>query len=85
MGEYTLSERNKVDHCARVDDFTFTVRTAGGSGSQNVPGTNLATLKLKDSVTGRASILECRVEGGGEATQITSVFLDSVRKHNNTE
>jgi hypothetical protein len=25
IGEYTHSERNQVDHCARVDDFIFAV------------------------------------------------------------
>jgi hypothetical protein len=59
IGEYTHSERNQVDHCARVDDFTFAVESKGIIS--NVPGSGLAMLKLEDTIEGRRSILECRV------------------------
>jgi hypothetical protein len=57
VGEYTQSERNHVNHCARVDDFTFTVENK--RAISNVPGSGLAMLKLEDSIEGRRSILEC--------------------------
>jgi hypothetical protein len=48
-----------VDHCARVDDFTFAVEIKGATS--NVPGSGLAMLKSEDTTEGRRSILECRV------------------------
>jgi hypothetical protein len=60
IGEYTHSEPHQVDHCARVDDFTFAVEVAGVV--RNVPGSGLALLRLPDSATGREAILECRVK-----------------------
>jgi hypothetical protein len=59
IGEYTHSERNQVNHCVRVDDATFAVEIKGTI--TNIPGSELAALKLEDSVEGRRSILECRV------------------------
>ena len=60
VGEYTHHEPRTIDHCARVDDFTFTVGTAGAS--RQVPGSELGHLKFEDSVSGRRSIVECRVK-----------------------
>ncbi len=60
VGEYTHSEPNQVDHCARVNDFTFAVERPGGV--RNVLGSGLAALKLVDSVMARLVILECRVK-----------------------
>ena len=60
VGEYTHHEPRTTDHCARVDDFTSTVETAGTS--RQVPGSELGLLKLEDSVSGRRFILECRVK-----------------------
>jgi hypothetical protein len=59
VGEYTHSEKNQIDHCARVDDFTFTVKTA--EGNRNVRASDLVALKLEDSAQGRLVILECWV------------------------
>jgi hypothetical protein len=59
VGEYPHSERNNIDHSARVDDFTFTVKTA--EGDRNIQGSGLGALKLEDSVLGRRPILECWV------------------------
>lgn len=59
VGEYTHSERNQIDHCARMDDFTFTVRS--DEGDKNVLASGLAALKLEDSVPGRSGVLECWV------------------------
>jgi hypothetical protein len=59
IGEYTHNERNQVNHCARVDDFTFAVAVNGSVS--NVPGSGLASLKLENSREGRSVILECRV------------------------
>jgi hypothetical protein len=59
IGEYTHSERNQVNHCVRVDDATFAVEIKGTI--TNIPGSGLTALKLKDSIEGRRSILECRV------------------------
>ena len=59
IGEFTHCERGNQDHCARVDDFTFTVESTGRS--QNVPGSGLAALRLVDSPEGRLAIAECRV------------------------
>lgn len=60
VGEYTHHEPRNVDHCARVDDFMFTVDLVGIV--KNVPGSGLASLKLEDSTSGRRPILECRVK-----------------------
>ena len=60
IGEYTHSEPNQVDHCARADDFTFAVERT--DGVRNVPGSGLAPLRLADSAVGRLVILECRVK-----------------------
>ena len=38
VGEYTHSEQNHSDHCARVDDFTFTVEAAGATSKIATPG-----------------------------------------------
>ena len=59
IGEFTHCELGNQDHCARVDDFTFTVETRGVA--KNVLGSGLAALRLADSVDGRQSIVECRV------------------------
>lgn len=56
VGEYTHCERNQIDHCARMDDFTFTVKTT--EGVKNVLASGLAALRLEDSVQGRLAILE---------------------------
>jgi hypothetical protein len=55
-----IGEINQVNHCVRVDDVTFTVETKGAIS--NVPGSGLAALKLRDSVEGRWSTLECIVK-----------------------
>lgn len=60
VGEYTYHEPRNVDHCARVDDFTFTVEVLGVA--KNIPGSELVLLKLEDSVSDRRSILDCRVK-----------------------
>jgi integrase len=60
IGEYTHSEPNQVDHCARTDDFTFAVKCAGGV--RNVLGSGLAALGLGDTAAARRVILECRVK-----------------------
>ena len=60
VGEYTHHEPRTIDHCARVDDFTFTVEIAGAS--RQVPGSELGLLKFEDSVSGRRSVVECRVK-----------------------
>ena len=57
--EFTHCELGSQDHCARVDDFTFTVEFS--ETTENVPGSGLAALGLADSVEGRLSITECRV------------------------
>lgn len=59
IGEFTHCELGNQDHCARVDDLTFTVETGGAI--RNVLGSGLAALRLTDSVEGRQSIVECRV------------------------
>lgn len=59
ISEFTHCERDSQDHCARVDDFTFTVELSGTT--KNVLGSGLTALRLTDSVQGRLSILECRV------------------------
>ena len=59
VSEFTHCELGNQDHCARVDDFTFTVEMAGVV--TNVLGSGLAGLCLADSVAGRMPIVECRV------------------------
>jgi hypothetical protein len=59
IGEFTHSERGSQDHCARVDDFTFTIESEGTT--KNVLGSGLAGMRLADSVEGRLVIVECRV------------------------
>jgi hypothetical protein len=59
VGEFTDCELGNQDHCARVDDFTFTSETPGST--KNVPGSGLVALQLVDSNEGRQSIVECRV------------------------
>ena len=54
------------DHCARVDDFTFTIEVAGVV--TNVLGSGLAGLRLADSVAGRMPISQdsdVKGKGGG--------------------
>ena len=60
IGEYTHCEQNSVDHCARVDDFTFIAEVTGGV--KNIQGSGLARLRLEDSSVARLVILECRVK-----------------------
>lgn len=60
VGEYTHSEPNLVDHCARVDDSTFAVDSTGGV--KNIPDIGLSSLMLVDSAVARLVILECRVK-----------------------
>ena len=59
VGEFTHCELGNQDHCARVDDFTFTIESAGVV--TNVLGSGLTGLHLVDSVAGRMPIRECRV------------------------
>ena len=59
VSEFTHCELGNQDHCARVDDFTFTVEMAGVV--TNVLGSGLAGLRLADTVAGRMPIVECRV------------------------
>lgn len=59
VSEFTHCELGNQDHCARVDDFTFTIEAAGVS--TNVLGSGLAGLHLADSVAGRMPIVECHV------------------------
>ena len=59
VGEFTHCELGNQDHCARVDEFTFTVEVAGAV--TNVLGSGLADLRLADSVAGRMPISECHV------------------------
>lgn len=59
IGEFTHSERGSQDHCARVDDFTFTIESEGVT--KNVLGSGLQGLRIADSVEGRLVIIECRV------------------------
>jgi hypothetical protein len=59
VGEFTHCELGNPDHCARVDDFTFTIVSKGKI--QNVLGSGLVGLNLTDSVEGRLSIAECAV------------------------
>lgn len=60
VGEYTHHESRNTDHCARVNDFTFTVESEGST--KNIPGSELVLLNLTDSVSGRRPVLECRVK-----------------------
>ena len=60
IGEYTHHEPNIVDHCERVDDFTFAVELIGRV--EDVQGSGLARLRLEDSSVARLVILECRVK-----------------------
>lgn len=60
VGEYTHSEPNQQDQCARTGDFTFAVEIAGVE--RNILGSALASLPLQDFSEGRRSILECRVK-----------------------
>ena len=57
--EFTHCELGNQDHCARVDDFTFTIESS--ETTRNIPGSGLVALRLADSVEGRQSITECRV------------------------
>ena len=59
IGEYTHCEPGNQNHCARKDYITFIVEVLGVT--QNVLGSDLAALKLEDSVGGRMGVLECRV------------------------
>lgn len=59
VGEYIHPEPNQVDHCAKISDFT-SVEVDGRV--DNIPGSNLISLRLGDSREGQLAILECRVK-----------------------
>lgn len=62
ISEYTTAERGKTDHCVRLNDLTFTVRT--NRGIENIAGGRLAALGLTappDQDRGLQRILECRI------------------------
>lgn len=59
VGEFTHCELGNQDHCASVDDFTFTIEKAGVV--TNILGSGLVGLHLVDSVSGRMPIRECHV------------------------
>jgi hypothetical protein len=44
IGEYTHNERNQINHCVRVDDFTFAVEVE--DTINNIPGSGLTDLKF---------------------------------------
>lgn len=59
VSEYTHCELGSQDHCARVNDLTFTVEVAGVT--EYIAGSGLVELQLADSFDGRMSITECMV------------------------
>jgi hypothetical protein len=60
IGEFTHCEIGNQDHCARVDDFTFTIEARGAT--RNILGSGLSALNLVEPVEGRRSVVECRVK-----------------------
>jgi hypothetical protein len=59
VGEFTHRELGNPDHCSRVDDFTFVVKS--GKASKGVLGNGMAALQLVDSAEGHRSMSACRV------------------------
>ena len=59
VSEYTHCELGGQDHCARVDDLTFSVEVAGIT--EYITGSGLAEMRLGDSFEGRRHVTECMV------------------------
>jgi hypothetical protein len=57
--EYTHCELGNHDHCARVDDLTFSVEVAGVT--EYITGSGLVEMQLADSFDGQRSVTECMV------------------------